>query len=163
MSKNGIFFELNKNDCVQITLNAANLPVALATHTGDVASEDMALITCATDARNVNLPQKAKRLLQWHYRLGHCSFKLVRWLASKGYIKGSVDASSNILCDSCRVARGSQRPIDVEPLAVDAQKFKKAAVKLVPTVKRQLNSIKDGDWRPASRGLCLDRSICFLT
>ena len=121
MSKNGIFFELNKNDCVQIALNAANLPVALATNTADVVSDDMALITCATDARNVNLPQKAKWLLRWYYRLGHCSFKLVRWLASKGYIKGSVDASSHVLCDSCWVARGSQRPVDGEPLAVDAQ------------------------------------------
>ncbi len=54
MSKNGIFFELNKNDCVHITLNAANLPVALATHTADVVTENAALITCATDARNVN-------------------------------------------------------------------------------------------------------------
>ena len=63
MSKNGNFFELNKNDCVQITLNAANLPIALATNTADVVSDGMALITCATDARNVNFPQQAKRLL----------------------------------------------------------------------------------------------------
>ena len=41
---------LNKHDCVQITLNAANLPVALATNTADVVSDSMALITCATIA-----------------------------------------------------------------------------------------------------------------
>ena len=60
MNKNGISFELNKNDCVQIALNAANLPVALATNTADVVSDDLALITCATDVQNVNLPQKTK-------------------------------------------------------------------------------------------------------
>ena len=123
MSKNGISFELNKNDCVQIALNAANLPVALATNTAYVVSDDLTLITCATDAQDVNLPQKTKQLLQLHYRLGHCSFKLVRWLVSKGYIKGSVDASSHVLCDSCRLARGSKRPVDVEPLNEKAANF----------------------------------------
>ena len=46
------------------------------------------------------------------------------------------------------MARGSQRPIDVEPLAVDAHKFKKTAAYLVPTIKRQLKSIKGGDLHP---------------
>ena len=84
MDKDGVVFELSPTDRVKIVLNAANLPVALATSNVEVASDNLALLTCATDARNVQLPMKAKRLLQWHYRLGHCSLKLVRWLASKG-------------------------------------------------------------------------------
>eukprot|EP00816_Leptocylindrus_hargravesii_P011530 CAMPEP_0196808792 /NCGR_PEP_ID=MMETSP1362-20130617/8788_1 /TAXON_ID=163516 /ORGANISM="Leptocylindrus danicus, Strain CCMP1856" /LENGTH=137 /DNA_ID=CAMNT_0042183263 /DNA_START=218 /DNA_END=627 /DNA_ORIENTATION=+ len=43
----------------------------------NAVSENAAFYTCATNANNVNLPQKAKLLLQWHYRLGHCSIKLV--------------------------------------------------------------------------------------
>jgi len=81
----------------------------------NAVSENKALYTCATDANNINLHQKAKLLLQWHYRLGHCSLQLVRWLASKGIIKGVVDSSSHILCDSCRIAHNSRRPVDVEP------------------------------------------------
>ena len=88
MNKNGVFFNFNENDCIKISFTVANLPIAYSTHPVGVTSGDMALITCATNARNVNLPQNEKQLLQWHYRLGHCSFKLVRWLASKGYIKG---------------------------------------------------------------------------
>ena len=39
-----------QKSCVQIVLNAANLPVALVTNTADIVSDDLALITCATDA-----------------------------------------------------------------------------------------------------------------
>ena len=100
MSKNGIFFELNKNDCVQIVLNAANhLHVALASNTADVVSDDLALVTC--DTHDVHLPQRTKRLLQWH-----CRFKR---LAGKGYIRGSVDALPHVICDSSRrLAHGSK-------------------------------------------------------
>ena len=60
MNKNGVSFELNKNYFVLIALNAANFPVALATNTADVIIDDLALIKCATDAQNVNLPKKTK-------------------------------------------------------------------------------------------------------
>ena len=96
MNSDGIYFYLNSNESFKISLTSANLPVSFVTHPENTSSEASALFTCATDARNINLPQKAKRLLQWHYRLGHCSFKLVRWLASKGLIKGEVDSTSHI-------------------------------------------------------------------
>ena len=118
MDKEGVSFELNNDDRIKIVLNAANLPVTLATNNVDVVSDNLALFTCATDAQNVRLPQKTKILLQWHYRLGHCSFKLVRWLASKGNIKGSVDASSHVLCDSCRLSRGSRHGVDIEAVQI---------------------------------------------
>ena len=145
MDKDGVVFELSPTDRVKIVLNAANLPVALATSNVEVASDKLALLTCATDARNVQLPMKAKRLLQWHYRLGHCSLKLVRWLASKGYIRGSVDVSSDILCDSCRLCRTNRRAVDFEP---GSRSCKNEKANLIPTVKRQLNSIKGGDLHP---------------
>ena len=78
MNKMGLYFELNDKDCITIALNVANLPVALASNTADITSENLALYSCATDATNTNLPAKAKRLLQWHYWLGHCNFRLVR-------------------------------------------------------------------------------------
>jgi len=101
----------------------------------NAVSEDAAFYTCATAANKVNLPQKVKLLLQWHCRLGHCSIKLVRWLASKGIIRGSVDSSSNILCDSCRIACGSRRPVNVE------HPDKKMKSKLAPTVKSVMRGI----------------------
>ena len=116
--------------------------MSFVTNPENVVSEDAAFYTCATDAKNVNLPQKAKLLLQWHYRLGHCSIKLVRWLASKGIIRGSVDSSSNILCDSCRIARGSRRPVDVE------LPDKQMKSKLAPTVKSIMKGIKGNDLKP---------------
>ena len=112
INEDGISFALNSHDSLRISLSSANLPVAYVSHANALGEnqENQALFTCATDSRNINLPQKSKRLLQWHYRLGHCSMKLVRWLSSKGVIKGEIDASSHVLCDSCRLARGSKRP-----------------------------------------------------
>ena len=144
MNRNGIYFYVNSKESFKISLTSANLPVSFVTHPENPAtSENSAFFTCATDARNVNLPQKAKRLLQWHYRLGHCSFKLVRWLASKGFIKGEVDASSHILCDSCRLARGSKRPVDVEPRTCQP-----TTTKLAPTVKTGMKAIKGEHLNP---------------
>ena len=93
-------------------LNAANLPVALTTNTDDVTSDHLALYSCATDATNKNLFEKAKRLLQWHFRLGHCNFRLVRWTTRKGYLKGEVDQSSKIVCDLFQIARVAQHLVD---------------------------------------------------
>ena len=62
MDKDGVVFELSPTDRVKIVLNAANLPVALATSNVEVASDNLALLTCATDARNVQLPQKSEAL-----------------------------------------------------------------------------------------------------
>ena len=63
-NKNGVFFNLNNNDCIKISSTLENLPMAYST-------PQLPLITCTTDARNVknHLPQNAKRLLQWHYLL----------------------------------------------------------------------------------------------
>ena len=57
MNTNGVSFNLNNNDCIKISLTSADLPMTYSTHLVDVTSDDLALITCATDAGNVNLPQ----------------------------------------------------------------------------------------------------------
>ena len=44
----------------------------------------------------------------------HCNFQLVRWMARKGYLKREVDQLSKILCDSCRLARAAQQPVEKE-------------------------------------------------
>ena len=65
MNRNGIYFYVNSKESFKISLTSANLPVSFVTHPENPAtSENSAFFTCATDARNVNLPQKAKRLLQ---------------------------------------------------------------------------------------------------
>ena len=52
MNKKGVCFELNGKERVKIALNAANLPVALASNTDDVTSKNLALYSCVTDATN---------------------------------------------------------------------------------------------------------------
>ena len=90
---------------------------------------------------NTNLTRKGKLLLLWHQRLGHASFRLVRWLSRQGYLYGgTVDQSSNILCDSCRIAKASKRPIE-----------KLESLPGVLVKKIDYNSIKSGDLRPGDR------------
>ena len=59
VNQDGISFALNSNDLFKISLSSANLPVCYVSH-ADTISENQALFTCATDARNINLPQKSK-------------------------------------------------------------------------------------------------------
>ena len=128
MNKAGVYFELNEHDCIKIALNSANLPIALATNAVDITCDNLALYSCATDSSNVKLLAKAKRLIQWNYRLENCNFRLVRWMARKGYLKREVDQSSKILCDDCRIARGAQRPVQND-VQKDEAKLKTKAKK----------------------------------
>mmetsp|Transcript_1209 Transcript_1209/g.1946 ORF Transcript_1209/g.1946 Transcript_1209/m.1946 type:complete len:129 (-) Transcript_1209:632-1018(-) len=68
--------------------------------------------------------------------------KLVWWLASKVIIKGEIDVLLHILCDSCRLARGNQRPLDVEPMSRGSK------AKIAPTVKPRMKVIKGGHLSP---------------
>ena len=46
MNKMGLYFELNDKDRIKFALNAGNLPVALASNTADIKSENLALYSC---------------------------------------------------------------------------------------------------------------------
>mmetsp|Transcript_18679 Transcript_18679/g.28990 ORF Transcript_18679/g.28990 Transcript_18679/m.28990 type:complete len:240 (-) Transcript_18679:590-1309(-) len=84
--------------------NAANLPVAnilITEDNGISQSEDnLDSLLCGSD-ENINLTRSQRHLLMWHHRIGHASFRLIRWLGHKKYlIGGEVDQNSTILCDS---------------------------------------------------------------
>ena len=147
MNKTGVYFELNKNDRNKIAFNSANLLIALATDTADVTSEHLALYSCATDASNINLPVRAKRLLQWHYRLGHCNFWLVRWMARKGYLKGEDDQSSKILCDACRITRAVQQPVEKDSQKAETKVDASVKKNVKPSLMRNIteDNMRPGD------------------
>ena len=106
VNKNGIYFAV-RNKSVKLTLNAANLPVAsLIIDNGcdDWRSDNLASLVCGSD-ENINLTRKQRHLLLWHHRLGHASFRLIRWLGRNNFLYGGeVDQDATILCDSCRLA-----------------------------------------------------------
>eukprot|EP00816_Leptocylindrus_hargravesii_P003943 CAMPEP_0196825070 /NCGR_PEP_ID=MMETSP1362-20130617/92843_1 /TAXON_ID=163516 /ORGANISM="Leptocylindrus danicus, Strain CCMP1856" /LENGTH=456 /DNA_ID=CAMNT_0042205443 /DNA_START=1757 /DNA_END=3127 /DNA_ORIENTATION=+ len=137
MNKNGTFF-IMKDECIKLTFNAANLPVANILITEDNGNEDnLDSLLCGSD-ENINLTRTQRHLLMWHHQIGHASFRLIRWLGRKKYLtSGDVDQSSTILCDSCRLARAAKRPVekadDVSQKAVNGLKY---------------NSIKNKDLKP---------------
>ena len=47
----------------------------------------MALVGCVTQESNQNLPYLSKVLLQWHFKLGHCGFSLVKWIGQTGIFR----------------------------------------------------------------------------
>ena len=102
MNKMGVYFELNEKDCIKIALNAANLPVAIALNTVDVTSENLALYSYATDATNISLPTKAKRLLQTPMALsvGAMQFSACAMDGSKRILegRGRSDVENSMRC-----------------------------------------------------------------
>ena len=90
---------------------------------------------------NTNLTRSGKLLLLWHQQLGHASFKLVRWLSRQGYLYGgTVDQMSDIMCDSCRLARATKRTIE-----------KSESSQPVLEGKIKHNPIKSGDLKPGDQ------------
>ena len=121
--------------------NNANLPYARAT-TAKIEAETATIEAnvCGSE-ENTNLTRKGKLLLLWHQWLGHASFRLVRWLSRQGYLYGGmVDRSSDIICDSCRIAQVAKRQVE-----------KRESSQTVPDKKIAHNSIKSGDLKPGDR------------
>ena len=48
-------------------------------------AESLAL-TCVTDERNQNLTSLQKKLLQWHFKLGHVGFQNLQWIGRQGWL-----------------------------------------------------------------------------
>ena len=48
-------------------------------------AESLAL-TCVTDERNQNLTSLKKKLLQWHFKLGHVGFQNLQWIGRQGWL-----------------------------------------------------------------------------
>ena len=63
------------NDEIDLELNVANLPIGYAIQKDVVVdnSENWALLVCQTHPNNSNLTKHQNRLLQCHYKLGHCA------------------------------------------------------------------------------------------
>ena len=98
---------------IELSFNNANLPYVCAATAGvEAESANIEANVCGSE-ENTKLTRKGKLLLLWHQWLGHASFKLVRWLSRQGCLYGGmVDQTSDIVCDSCRIARATKPTID---------------------------------------------------
>ena len=109
MNQAGAYFIVN-GERVELSYNSANLPHVCANNAG--VEEESARIeanVCGSED-NTNLMKSGQLLLLWHQRLGHASFRLVRWLSRQGYLHGgTVVPSSDIIRDSFRIARATKR------------------------------------------------------
>lgn len=56
-------------------------------------------------------PQDAKaEMLKWHHRLGHASFKKIRWLARQGILPKYLATCKPPMCSSCLYGKATRRP-----------------------------------------------------
>ena len=129
----GAFFEVY-GERIDLSYNKANLPYARATTAGSEV-ESLEANVCGSE-ENMNLTRKGILLLIWYQRLGHVSFRLIHSLSRQGYLlDGSVDQTSEIMCDSCRLAQAAKRPVDKSESSEGVPQRK----------KNEYNLIKGGD------------------
>ena len=77
-------------------------------------AESLAL-TCVTDERNQNLTSLQKKLLQWHFKLGHVGFQNLQWIGRQGWLgpigekmgSTTVDAPK---CAACQFGKQERTP-----------------------------------------------------
>ena len=126
---------------IDLWYNHVNLLYVCATTAGSEAENANIQANICGSEDNSNLTRKGKLLLLWHQRLGHASFKLVRWLSRQGYLHGGmVDQSSDIICGSCRIARATKRTVE-----------NSESSQQVLAGKIEYKSIKSGDLKPGNR------------
>ena len=78
-------------------------------------AESLAL-TCVTDERNQNLTSLQKKLLQWHFKLGHVGFQNLQWIGRQGWLgpigekmgSATVDAPKCAACQFGKQERTSK-------------------------------------------------------
>ena len=68
------------------------------------------------DDSNVNITEKQKTILKWHYRLGHFSVSQIAWLIDNqvlGHTNGNSysKSSQNLKCNACCLGKAKKRPV----------------------------------------------------
>ena len=87
-----------------------HLPVLQAFLNMNQEAQSLALMGCVTQESNQNLPFLSKVLLQWHFKLGHCGFSLVKWIGRTGIfgpmgVKMGKDEVKIPKCAACQFGK----------------------------------------------------------
>ena len=64
-----------------------NLPYLHCFKSVDKTALILTMKGCITSEHNQNLSYLQKVLLQWHFKLGHCGFTMVKWLGATGLFR----------------------------------------------------------------------------
>ena len=84
--------------------------------TESAVSLETALCTCVSEEISLNLTCAKKEMLRWHWRLGHPSMALVKWMARRGLLGCFSEKMKNAedhdhpRCASCNHGKQSRRP-----------------------------------------------------
>ena len=90
------------------------LPILKCFKNAMATAEALALV-CVTDERNPNLTTLQKKLLQWHFRLGHLSFQNLQWIGRSGWLgplgeKFGVTTVHPPKCAACQLGKQERTP-----------------------------------------------------
>ena len=73
-----------------------------------------ALYSCVSEENNQNLRPVQRSFLRWHFRLGHTSPRVIKWLASSGILGDQAKSLGTLddlpKCGTCQYAKQGRRP-----------------------------------------------------
>jgi len=58
----------------------SNLPVLQCFDSAELTAKSLTMTGCVTDELNQNITSLQKLLLQWHFKLGHIGFAVIKWI-----------------------------------------------------------------------------------
>jgi hypothetical protein len=70
-----------------------------------------AMLTTISAATATNLTRAQRKLLRWHYRLGHLNFNEVKRLSSVGELPDKIGDVDNPICPACQYGKGHHRSV----------------------------------------------------
>ena len=63
-----------------------DLPILQCFNNAEKTAKSLTMTGCVTDELNQNITNLSKLLLQWHFKLGHIGFTVVKWIGRQGYL-----------------------------------------------------------------------------
>ena len=100
------------------TDSVTRLPMFVTFDSVDEAAQQLetSMYSCVTQESNQNLDPAKKSLLKWHWRLGHRSMQVVKWLAHRGLLGKdskritSIKQEDHPLCATCQYGKQTRKP-----------------------------------------------------
>ena len=83
------------------------------------------LYSCVTEEVNQNLRPMQKKLLRWHFRLGHLAMPVIQWMGRCGLLGPAcktMDNSEIPMCGTCNYAKQARKPSGVTRTEVRSEK-----------------------------------------
>jgi hypothetical protein len=114
LKRDGVYLHLFNLSCRIDYCPQSSLPLLYATAphaAANMLANFKAMLSTISAPSATNLTHAQRKLLRWHYRLGHLNFNEVKRLSSVGELPDKIGDVDNPVCPACQYGKGHRRSV----------------------------------------------------